>query len=607
MGHGYSTGDGWFIDPQGRHALFRGVNFGGSTKVPATPDGATHLGVDFDNWREVSFVGRPAPLDDLDRHLDRILHWGFNVLRFLITWEAVEHAGPGVHDEPYLDYLREAVRRAGERGLLVFVDPHQDVWSRWTGGDGAPYWCFDLAGLVPERFASSDAVKLDAFDWPANYQRVPAATMWTLFYGGDTFCPERKGVQEELQTRYLDAMCAVAERVSDLDCVLGYDTLNEPNGGYIERSHDLADGRRMFDRGDDQLRPFSPLEYLAAADGLTVRHDDGGVLNEAGETIWRDGCPWRRAGAWDLDTNGDAMLGDPATYFTHVDGRQVGVWADFMVPFNQRFRERLREVHPDCIIFLEGSPYEGALEWEDDDPLLCNARHWYDVTTLATRRFDPDNFQSLFGGDPLHGVDEISASFGRFLQAMSGQSKRAMSGMPLLLGEFGIPYEMNRGEAYRTGDYSKQRAALEANYRAVDMALVHGTHWNYTADNTHEHGDQWNHEDLSLFSLSDQSDPDDIDSGGRAIEGFCRPHVIAAAGIPTGMSFESGSGEFVLALTADPSVDAPTTVYVPRLHYPDGCALEVTTGEVVHDAARQLVSWSHAGASGPQRLRVGRP
>lgn len=181
MAHGFTTNGSWFIDPQGRHTLLRGVNLGGSTKVPATPDGSTYRDVDIEHWREVSFVGRPAPLDEVDRHLDRIARWGFNVLRFLVTWEAIEHAGPGEYDEAYLDYVGEVVIRAGARGLFVLVDPHHDVWSRWTGGDGAPHGCVDLAGLVPQRFVETDSIELNAFDWAANYHRVPVATMWTLF------------------------------------------------------------------------------------------------------------------------------------------------------------------------------------------------------------------------------------------------------------------------------------------------------------------------------------------------------------------------------------------------------------------------------------------
>ena len=129
-----------FKDEHGRTLMLRGVNLSGGSKVPYKPDGATYIRKGFFDHRDVSFVGRPFPLHEADEHFTRLREWGFTFLRFLITWEAVEHAGPGIYDEAYLDYLCAVVEKANDYGIDLFIDPHQDVWSRFSGGDGAPGW-----------------------------------------------------------------------------------------------------------------------------------------------------------------------------------------------------------------------------------------------------------------------------------------------------------------------------------------------------------------------------------------------------------------------------------------------------------------------------------
>jgi Endoglucanase len=121
----------WFKDDLGRTLFLRGVNLGGSSKVPAMPDGATFRKEGFFDHRHVSFVNRPFPLAEADEHFSRLKSWGFNILRFLVTWEAVEHSGPGIYDDEYLAYLRAVIEKAGEYGFIVFIDPHEDVWSRF--------------------------------------------------------------------------------------------------------------------------------------------------------------------------------------------------------------------------------------------------------------------------------------------------------------------------------------------------------------------------------------------------------------------------------------------------------------------------------------------
>ncbi len=139
--------NGHFEDEFGRILILRGVNLGGSSKVPYRPNGASWNMEGFYQHRDVSFVGRPFPLAEADEHFRRLQTWGLTFLRYLVTWEAIEHAGPGIYDEAYLDYTRQIIAKAAEYGINVFIDPHQDVWSRFTGGDGAPGWTLEAAGM----------------------------------------------------------------------------------------------------------------------------------------------------------------------------------------------------------------------------------------------------------------------------------------------------------------------------------------------------------------------------------------------------------------------------------------------------------------------------
>ncbi len=72
---------------------------------------------------------------------------GLDFLRLIVTWEAIEHAVPGIYDDEYLEYIYRIIKKAAEHEMNLFIDPHQDVWSRFSGDDGAPGWTFEVVGL----------------------------------------------------------------------------------------------------------------------------------------------------------------------------------------------------------------------------------------------------------------------------------------------------------------------------------------------------------------------------------------------------------------------------------------------------------------------------
>ncbi|EJD33746.1 glycoside hydrolase [Auricularia subglabra TFB-10046 SS5] len=130
--HFIHTTAGQFVDTAGRTVIFRGVNLSGSSKAPVGQQSQVLDGF----WEDAhdggrSFAGQPLNLDDgsADVHLARLRGWGFNVLRFPVTWEALEHEAPKKYDYEYMDYVVQVLRKCKEHGFKVFMERHWG-WKR---------------------------------------------------------------------------------------------------------------------------------------------------------------------------------------------------------------------------------------------------------------------------------------------------------------------------------------------------------------------------------------------------------------------------------------------------------------------------------------------
>ena len=135
--HATHGADAQIFDSEGRQVLLRGVNL-------------SALG---DYYLPNPVYPAPVPLQPDD--FANIAAQGFDVVRLLVSWSALEPER-GVIDQSYLDSIRSAVAGAKQNGLYVVIDMHQDAWGKYiasppgticapgtslaNGWDGAPEW-----------------------------------------------------------------------------------------------------------------------------------------------------------------------------------------------------------------------------------------------------------------------------------------------------------------------------------------------------------------------------------------------------------------------------------------------------------------------------------
>jgi hypothetical protein len=625
----------WFRDEAGRTLILRGVNLSGSSKVPTRPNGATHLSEGFFEHRDVSFVGRPFPLEEADEHFSRLRGWGLTTLRFLVTWEAIEHAGPGQYDEAYLDYLYAVIKKAGDYGFRVIIDPHQDVWSRFSGGDGAPGWTLEAVGFDVRHLHEAGAaivhqVQGDPFPqmvWPINGARLAAATMFTLFFGGNDFAPktliEGEPAQDYLQRHFIAAFQQVARRLKDLDCVIGYEVLNEPLSGFI--------GLKDLTRPTFPVKfgtVVTPLQAMVLGDGISQEIEvwertlirsklvERRLMNPRRIHIWREGYEgiWRQNGVWDLDEKGRVRLLRPH-HFAYINGHEIDYSRDYIRPFANRYADGIHAMVPDAIIFLETDPRMPPPLWSDEDEQnLVYAPHWYDATVLFLKTYSPWIGFDVHTSRVVLGRRRVQRSFARQLGKHKEYAGRFLRNVPTFIGETGIAYDLNHRRAYHTGDYRQQIRAMDRTLRAADENLLSYALWNYTPDNDNVHGDQWNGEDLSIFSREacnhtsqnpvPCTGPRDLNAGGRALEAIVRPYPRATAGEPLSLSFDIQRRIFNFEFRHDPAIQAPTEIFVPDFQYPDGYNVWVSDGECEVRKNDQLLIYQYSDKRETHKIKI---
>ena len=381
---------------------FRGINI--PAKLPHSPTQlqSTQNSQDLYSTRHnVSFVGSPFPLNEAKEHFQRLSNYGYNIIRLTVTWEAVMHEGPGLVDNDYLAYLSSLIDEAALHGLYVLIDPHQDVWSRFTGGDGAPFWTLDAVGFetrtnalhetgcatLHQFFRKSQQEQVPKMIWPTNYGKLATATMFTLFFAGDVYapnifvdpkyyygcwnstneqeehsaqlvCKENGGpitMQSFLQQQYILFIDTVAKTVKDKTNVVGFNSMNEPSNGLIG-VRDLRERSTPFLLGHmlsffDGMRLGSGESIYSDYYHAPFQRHLQTLLNPDNKLAWKsiEHDVWKKVGIYDIDYNtGERILLRPDHF--RFDGNFI---EQYMTPFFSSIQTTINKHNKQFVTFAE--------------------------------------------------------------------------------------------------------------------------------------------------------------------------------------------------------------------------------------------------------------
>ena len=173
----------YFHDTDGRIVIYHGINVCNAAKTAP----------DFLPWHT-------------KEDFARLRDWGFNAVRYLVFWEAIEPV-EGHYDEAYLDKTLERLRWLDELGIDVVVDVHQDVYARKFTGNGFPPWAIHDGGIA---FHARQP-------WNVNYLEPAVLVSYTYFWNS-----------EYLKAKYIAMLEHLLKRVGGLPNVVGVDVMNEP-------------------------------------------------------------------------------------------------------------------------------------------------------------------------------------------------------------------------------------------------------------------------------------------------------------------------------------------------------------------------------------------
>jgi uncharacterized membrane protein HdeD (DUF308 family) len=529
----------WFRDEYKRYVLFRGVNFGSRSKMPP------YLPIAPLDVHELSQLDLKKEIESVKSGLDLMKSLGFNIIRLLVSWKAIEpRPNPNLDEllpegKKYLEYMKEIIDELYARNLFVILDFHQDIANEAYGGDGFPDW----AVTIDEEHEKPKAPTKPDKKWQFKYM-INKSLKETLksFWQNDLTNLDEGLKNYPVRTHLEKTIGQTVRFFKSLNGGLGHqgilaiEPFNEPHPNTIPKKEFEVNNLMEYYRNvNSEIEKFdkSLFIFIEPRVDWIMPTDTGGMPAKYGAS------PLEVKSTFGMDFIKNVM----------VDKRLV--------------TKRLETYLPDDLASVSRFGKNGVLSF-----------HYYDTMAVASSFVKiPESLYTYKVEFPM-----------LFAQLYLAATER---GLVPFITEFGAFQEAEQVREY-----------LDLQYKQIEALLLNATIWNYDLYNTEEGKDNWNYENYSL--LGPNMKP-------RNVDAVARPYPMRSSAEPGLIFFDIDSKYASIILKGKVVTDEPTIVYIPfDIHYSPDFTVWSTSNELKWDKANNILYWYPSKDQDYNQLIIGK-
>ena len=529
----------WFRDEEKRYVLFRGVNFGSRSKMPP------YLPIAPLDVHDISKLDLKKEIESVKTGLDLLKNLGFNIVRLLISWKAIEpRPNPNLEEllpegRKYLEYMKEIIDELHARNLYVILDFHQDIANEVYGGDGFPDWAI----VIDEEHEKPKPPTKPDKKWQFKYM-INKSLKETLksFWENDLTNLDEGLKNYPVRTHLEKTIGQTVKFFKSLNDGLGHPAIlavepfNEPHPSTIPKKEFEAKYLMDYYRNvNSEIEKFDKALFIF----IEPRVDWIMPADSGGMPVSYGASPLDVKSSFKMDFIKNVM----------VDKKLV--------------TKKLETYLPSDLNSISRFGNNGVLSF-----------HYYDTLAVAS------SFVKIPESLYTYKI-EFPVIFNQLSQAATER------GLIPFITEFGAFQEAEQIREY-----------LDLQYNQIEAFLLNATIWNYDLYNTEDGKDNWNYENYSLLGP---------DRKPRNVDAVARPYPMRSSAEPILIFFDIDSKYASIVLKGKVFTVEPTVIYIPfDIHYSPEFTVWSTSNELKWDKMNNLLYWYPSKDQDYNQLVIGK-